>query len=160
MEHSEAEPSCQQCSIVTCQPYLIPTPSPACAFIPRVNGRVTSQRGYFRQGKPRKFFQELGTGILVSKNHSFLYLMSGSVLGSQGRANVSPTWSTQVSTGDGHLPGGLRAAKGVESFLGDGCAQYVGLSPLHSPPSLQLKVPGALTHLQASLRWQPSAKAA
>lgn len=65
------------------------------------------------------------------------------------------------------MPGGLRAVcqncvdqGGTGELLGGGCAWFVVLSPPCPPPSLQLKAPGAPTHLQASLQWQPSAKAA
>lgn len=55
---------------------------------------------------------------------------------------------TVVNQGDG------------EELLGGGCTWYVGLSPLCLPPSLQLRAPGAPTHLQASRQWQSSAKVA
>lgn len=66
--HSQAASSATLAlaSFASYQPLHLPVPS-----FPVLNkGHVTSQRGYFRPGKPRKFFQESGAETLMFEESS------------------------------------------------------------------------------------------
>lgn len=113
VEHSEAEPGCQQASVATCQPYLIPTPSLPVPSFP-VLTHMSPMEGLFQARRAKE--------VRVLKSHSFLYQEPPSSCQVPYQAEVqqllSPACRNQTDT-DGHMPDGLRA-------IGQICGQSRG----------------------------------